>query len=134
MYIFISETVSSSKIQYLYYKVHTFQHFYYIYKLTRECTLRISGENRCPSSIIETDFEPKDVILKIGIVGAFTEENLRFISKIKGELLQNSFMIEYYCLNTHLMYVCFWKGKENHQKIKLYGKWRHSSAFKMIWT
>lgn len=80
-----SETVSSSKIQYLYYKVHTFQHFYYIYKLTRECTLRISGENRCPSSIIETDFEPKDVILKIGIVGAFTEENLRFISKIKGK-------------------------------------------------
>lgn len=80
-----SETVSSSKIQYLYYKVHTFQHFYYIYKLTRECTLRISGENRCPSSIIETDFEPKDVILKIGIVGAFTEENLRFISKVKGK-------------------------------------------------
>lgn len=90
MYIFISETVSSSKIQYLYYKVHTFQHFYYIYKLTRECTLRISGENRCPSSIIETDFEPKDDILKIGIVGAFSEENLRFISKVKGELLQKS--------------------------------------------
>lgn len=79
-----------SKIQYLYYKANTFQHFDYIYKLTRECKLRNFGEKLYQCSGVEINPMPKDVIFKLGIVGAFTEENLRFISQRKGELLQNS--------------------------------------------
>lgn len=79
-----------SKIHYLYYKANNFQHFDYIYKLTRECKLRNFGEKQYSCSSVETTPMPKDVIFKIGIVGVFTEENLKFISKIKGALKQMS--------------------------------------------
>lgn len=75
----------SSKTQYLYYKANTFQHFDYIYKLTRECKLRNFGEKHHPCSSLEITPMPRDVIFKIGIVGAFTEENLRLIAKRKGK-------------------------------------------------
>lgn len=81
-----SRTESRSKIQYLYYKANTFQHFDYIYKLTRECKLRNFGEKHHPCSSLEITPMPRDVIFKIGIVGAFTEENLRLISKRKGKI------------------------------------------------
>lgn len=90
IFIFISGTESRSKIQYLYYKANTFQHFDYIYKLTRECKLRNFGEKHHLCSSLEITSMPRDVIFKIGIVGAFTEENLRLIAKRKGELLQKN--------------------------------------------
>lgn len=80
-----SGTVSQPKIQFFYYKASSFQHFDYIYKLIRDCKLRNFRGIHCNS--IETTPMPKDVILEIGIVGDFTEENLRFITKSKGVLL-----------------------------------------------
>lgn len=80
-----SGTVSQPKIQLFYYKANSFQHFDYIYKLTRDCKLRNFRGIHC--NCIETTPMPKDVILEIGIVGDFTEENLRFITKSKGALL-----------------------------------------------
>lgn len=79
-----------SEIQFFYYKAKYFQHFDYIYKLTRECKLRNFGEKRYSCSSIETTPMPKDVILKIGIVGVFNEDNLKLISKTKGALLHKS--------------------------------------------
>uniref|UniRef100_A0A8W8NZW6 Peptidase S1 domain-containing protein n=2 Tax=Magallana gigas TaxID=29159 RepID=A0A8W8NZW6_MAGGI len=76
-------TVSQPKIQLFYYKANSFQHFDYIYKLTRDCKLRNFRGIHC--NCIETTPMPKDVILEIGIVGDFTEENLRFITKSKDE-------------------------------------------------
>lgn len=60
-----SETISMSEIQFFYYKAKYFQHFDYIYKLTRECKLRNFGEKRYSCSCIETTPMPKDVILKL---------------------------------------------------------------------
>lgn len=89
--IFIfSETVSMSKIQIFYYEAKKFQHFDYIYKRTREYTLRNFGEKRYSCSSIETNPMPKDAILKIGIFGVFTEGNLKLIFKTKSALLHNS--------------------------------------------
>lgn len=64
-----------SKIQFFYYKAIHFQHFDYIYKLTREYKFRNFGEIPCDN--IDTTVMPKDVILKIGIAGEFTDKNLK---------------------------------------------------------
>lgn len=85
-----SETISMSEIQFFCYKAKYFQHFDYIYKLTRECKLRNFGEKRYSCSSIETTPMPKDVILKIGIFGVFNEDNLKLISTKKGALLHKS--------------------------------------------
>lgn len=77
-----------SKIQFFYYKAIHFQHFDYIYKLTREYKFRNFGEIPCDN--MDTTVMPKDVILKIGIAGEFTDKNLKLISKTKGALLQKS--------------------------------------------
>lgn len=79
-----SGTVSLSKIQFFYYKANNFQHFDYVYKLTRDCKIRNFRGIHCNS--IETSPMPKDVILEIGIVGDFPEENLKFITKSQGAL------------------------------------------------
>lgn len=80
-----SGTVSLSKIPFFYYKANNFQHFAYVYKLTRDCKIRNFRGIHCNS--IDTSPMPKDVILEIGIVGDFTEANLKFITKSKGALL-----------------------------------------------
>lgn len=84
----ISETGS---IRYLGYKAaKCFQHFHYIYNLTRNCKSRAEEFQNNNDT---TNTMPKGVIIKIGIVGKFTDDNLNLVSKCKGkELMYQTFI------------------------------------------
>lgn len=74
---------SKSSVQYIYYNAKHFQHFYYVYNLTRECHDHIESLRKAND---RTNFMAKDVVIKIGIVGEFTEDKLHLLSKRRGKV------------------------------------------------
>lgn len=67
-------------IEYIYLDSKHLPHFQYIYKMTRKCTRRLV--NVCTSEEL-VDFRYEDVLIRIGVVGENTEENLKLLSKGK---------------------------------------------------
>lgn len=61
-----------------------FPHFYYIYNLTRKCKSRI---DRMRKSKDQSEPMSKDVVIKIGIAGWFSKNNLELISERTGILI-----------------------------------------------
>lgn len=71
--------ISDTPIQYLFYQPgQDFNHFHYVYNLIRNCESRV--ENIHLSKQQKKNLMPKDVVIKIGIVGFFHEDNLHLIS------------------------------------------------------
>lgn len=71
--------ISDTPIQYFFYQPgQDFNHFHYVYNLIRNCKSRM--ENIHPSKEEKKNLMPKDVVIKIGIVGSLKEDNLHFIS------------------------------------------------------
>lgn len=73
-----SEAERKSSLQYFYYNAKHFQHFYYIYNLMRDCHAR-KEEMRKTSD--EKNALAEKIIVKLGIVGEYTEDNLKLLSK-----------------------------------------------------
>lgn len=81
--LLFSEIESKSSVQYIYYKAKHFQHFHYIYNLTRDCSDRIEGLRKTND---RTNFMAEDVVIKIGIVGESTEDKLNSLLKKRGKV------------------------------------------------
>lgn len=78
-----SNNEGEESIKYFYFKVKNFEHFKYIFNLTRNYT-----QNDGLLNEIQLD----DIIIKIGVVGKFTDDNLNLFPKGKTNLtgkLQN---------------------------------------------
>lgn len=77
----ISEGVPIELIHYWFYQSEQFPRFQYIYNQTRDCKIRIekAGMGR-----IRTHKMSKNVNIKIGIIGKFTDKDYNLISKRKG--------------------------------------------------
>lgn len=70
-------------IYYIYYKEgHGFQQFTHIYHLVRDCKSRVDGLQNITDN---TTSMPEVFVLRIGIVGNFTADNLKLISKRTGK-------------------------------------------------
>lgn len=82
-FLLFSERVSNSSVQYIYYKAKHFQHFHYIYNLTRDCHDRIE---RLRKTNDRANFMTEDIVIKIGIVGKSTEDKLCSLLKRKGKV------------------------------------------------
>lgn len=83
MFLLFSETESKSSVQYIYTKAKHFQHFYYIYNLTRDCHDHIEGLRTTND---RTNFMAEDIVIKIGIVGELTEDKLTLLLKRRGKV------------------------------------------------
>lgn len=80
--MFISEAQIVPPIYYIYYKEgHGFQQFTHIYHLVRDCKSRVDGLQNITDN---TTSMPEVFVLRIGIVGNFTADNLKLISKRTG--------------------------------------------------
>lgn len=78
----IKEAASRQSVKYLFWKAKYYEHFHYVYKLVRDCKTRVDmlqKKNDLANPM------PKDVIVKIGIVGDCTEDNIKLISKRQGK-------------------------------------------------
>lgn len=80
---FLSEVELKPSINYSYYKAKYFQRFHYNYKLMRDCHDRIESLRRTKD---KRKILAEDVIIKIGIVGEFTEDKLNLLLKRKGKV------------------------------------------------
>lgn len=73
--------ILDSSIKYFYIKAKHFQHFYYVNNLAKDCELRLEkgirdkDRRKCMSN--------KDVMIRV--VGNLTDDNLNFLSKVKGK-------------------------------------------------
>nr|XP_034318945.1 uncharacterized protein LOC117687017 [Crassostrea gigas] len=67
---------------YIYISTKHLGHFQYVYTLARNCTLRLV--NVCTSEDL-SDFRSEDVLIRIEVVGDYTEENLKLLSKGKAK-------------------------------------------------
>lgn len=70
-------------MKYLLWKAKYYEHFHYVYNLVRDCKSRVQKllkKNDMPYPM------PKDVIVKIGIVGDYTQDNVKLISKRQGSI------------------------------------------------
>lgn len=61
-----------------------FPRFHYIYNLIRDCKSRIE---KCRKGKIKLDEMFKNVIIKIVIVGSFTDDDLHLLTKSSGSVL-----------------------------------------------
>lgn len=78
-FISIIFIISDHSITYIFYQPgQDFDHFHYVYNLIRNCESRV--ENIHLSKEKKRNLMPKDVVIKIGIVGIFHEDNLHLIS------------------------------------------------------
>lgn len=70
-------------------------YIHYIYNLTRNCKSRVEEfqNNNDTSNTMS-----KGVVIKLGIVGKFTDDNLNLVSKFKGKEFNVSKMF----IKTHL--------------------------------
>lgn len=67
-------------VDFIYISTKHLDHFQYVYTLTRNLTYRLV--NVCTSEDL-SDFRSEDVLIKIEVVGHYTEENLNLLSKGK---------------------------------------------------
>lgn len=79
----ILEKESRSCAQYIYYNAKYFQHFYYIYNLTRDCHDRKEGLRKTNN---RANLMAEDIVIKIGIVGESTEDKLCSLLKRRGKV------------------------------------------------
>lgn len=81
----LSEATSKPSIRYLLGKAICFQHFDYVYNLVRDC-------KTCVKKLLtEKNLAypmPKDVIVKIGIIGDYTENGVKLIFKRPGGIFK----------------------------------------------
>lgn len=83
MILILLEITSRPSVKNLFWEAKYFEHFQYIYNHTRDC------KNRVDKLLKKDDLAdpmPKDVIIKIGIVGDFTMDNVNLISKKPGSI------------------------------------------------
>lgn len=74
--------ISEEPVDFIYISTKYLDHFQYVYTLTRNLTYRLV--NVCTSEDL-SDFRSEDVLIKIEVVGHYTEENLNLLSKGKGK-------------------------------------------------
>lgn len=70
-------------MKYLFWKGKYYEHFHYVDNLVKDCKTRVDMLQ------MKNDLAypmPKDVIVKIGIVGDYTEDNIKLISKRQGSI------------------------------------------------
>ncbi|XP_052695940.1 uncharacterized protein LOC128174417 [Crassostrea angulata] len=72
-------------VKYSYYKAKYFQRFHYNHKLMRDCQDRIEGLRSTRDQVNLIGDDAEDVIIKIGIVGEYTEDKLNLLLKRKGK-------------------------------------------------
>lgn len=84
-YAFLISGTESKTPKYFYFEAKYFQAFHYIYKLARDCRSRI--ENVLKNNDTRDEMT-KDVFIKIGIIGKFTDDDLKLISAGKGKNIQ----------------------------------------------
>lgn len=84
VFFLISEAESTPPITYIFWHAKHFQHFHYLYKLTRDCENRVQ---KLKQSKDQANRMPENVAIKIGIVGHFTADNVKLISKKSGSVL-----------------------------------------------
>lgn len=87
--LFISEEVTIQPITYIYHKSGSvFKSFTYLYHLTRNCKSRVDLMRIITNNAVSM---PKHFMIKIGIAGTFTSDDLKLISKRTGkDLFYNS--------------------------------------------
>lgn len=85
--ILILLEAASRPVKYLFWKAKSFEHFQYIYNNTRDCKTRV---DKLLKKDDLADPMPKDVIIKIGIVGDFTKDNVNLISKRPGSIYSHN--------------------------------------------
>lgn len=84
-FTFLISGTDSKTPKYFYFKAKYFQAFHYIYKLARDCRSRI--ENVLKNND-KRDEMTEEVFIKIGIVGKFTDADLKLISTGRGKKIQ----------------------------------------------
>lgn len=91
VFFVILEADPRPSITYLFWHAKHFQHFHYLYNLARDCQNRVEKLKQSKDLAIRM---PEDVFIKIGIVGNFTKDNVKLISKRSGSALSlNAFII-----------------------------------------
>lgn len=101
VYNFSISEAESKPTEYFFFKVKYFQAFYYHYKLAMDCKRRI--EKILKSNDIG-DAMNEDVFIKIGIVGAFTDADLKLVSKGRGNIIsivkcELKVYFDFYCIS-----------------------------------
>lgn len=87
-----TEADSRPSITYLFWHAKHFEHFHYLYKLARDCENRVE---KLKQSKNLANRMPEDVVIKIGIVGNFTKDSVKLISKRSGSYLSlNAFVMK----------------------------------------
>lgn len=84
--IFFLEVELKPSVKYSYYKAKYFQRFHYNHKLMRDCQDRIEGLRSTRDQVNLIGDDAEDVIIKIGIVGEYTEDKLNLLLKRKGKV------------------------------------------------
>lgn len=85
--LILLDAASRPSVEYIYWKAKHFDHFHYMYGLARDCMTRVEKllKNNDPACQM-----PKDVTVKIGIVGHHTEDNVNLISKRPGSIYSHT--------------------------------------------
>lgn len=85
------ETASRPSIKYLFWRAKYYEHFHYVYNLVRDCKTRVEKLLLKKNDL--TYPMPKDVMVKIGIVGDYTEDNVNLISKRPGSIFLHNILL-----------------------------------------
>lgn len=93
-YFLISETKSKLPV-YIFYKAKYFQAFHYYCKLVRHCRSRTEKvlKSKDRGNVIT-----ENVFIKIGIMGEFTDDDLKLISKRSGNIAKCVLKLRFRCL------------------------------------
>lgn len=85
LYFFsVSEEEPWLLITYILWQAKHFEHFQYHYNLARDCKNRVE---KLKQSNDRANRMPENVAIKVGIVGHFTTDNVKLISKKSGSVL-----------------------------------------------
>lgn len=80
--------ISEEPVDYIYISTKHLGHFQYVYTLARNCAHRLVNVCTCEDL---SDFRSEDVLIRIRVVGDYTEENLKLLAKGKGKTQARSF-------------------------------------------
>lgn len=83
-YFKISDVASKESPHVLFYKMKQFRHFQYVYNQTADCESRVQ---KLQNDIVSTNQMAKDILIKIRILGDFSDEDLNLISKSEGRVI-----------------------------------------------
>lgn len=82
-YFKISDVASKESPHVLFFKMKQFRHFQYVYNQTADCESRVQ---KLQNDIVSTNQMAKDILIKIRILGDFSDEDLNLISKSEGRV------------------------------------------------